>query len=177
MLRPSSGGRTPDLDPALNPLHDLDQYHPDSDDGEHSDEDLIGLEARAGLVDHGAEANGRAVDFADDDADHAAADRKPQSRQQKGDRARQDDGSKQPPFARAEASGDLDQARIRGANRGVRVDREPQHRKQENDQDPLAESGSDPYDDQWQERPLRRGGERPEGRLDPGRPTAGPARG
>src|SRR5262245_29991518 len=31
------------LQPALDPLHDLDQYHPDGDDGEHADENLVGL--------------------------------------------------------------------------------------------------------------------------------------
>src|SRR5258706_13712477 len=104
MLRPSSGGRTPDLDPALNPLHDRDQYHPGSDDGEHSHEYLIGLEARAGLGDHGAEARVRGVDFADDDADHGVADRKPQYRQQQWEPDRQDEGSEQPALVRAEAS-------------------------------------------------------------------------
>src|SRR5215471_3226623 len=161
-----SGRRAPDIHPVLDPLHDLDQYHPDGDDGEHADEDLVGLEARSRLVDHGADARGRTVDFADHHADHPAADREPQPRQQKRDRARQDDGSKQPPITRAEASGDLDQARIGGANRGVRVDRERQHRKEKDDQDPLAESGADPNDDQWQEGHLRRGVERREERLD-----------
>src|SRR5262249_47173715 len=50
-----SGRRPPDVDPALDPLHDLDQYHPGGDDGEHADEDLVGLEARSRLVDHGAD--------------------------------------------------------------------------------------------------------------------------
>src|SRR5438132_2674473 len=123
MLRLSSSGRAPDLDPALNPLHDLDQYHARGDNGEHSDEDPIGLEARASLVDHGAEPRGRAVDFTDDHADHPAADRKPQSRQQKRNRTRQDDGLKQLPLAGAESYTDLDQARIGGAHCGMGVDR------------------------------------------------------
>mgnify|MGYP001566204929 CR=1 FL=1 len=37
----------------------------------------VGLEALAGLVDHGADAGGRSVDLADHDADHAAAARDP----------------------------------------------------------------------------------------------------
>jgi len=99
-------------------------------------------------------------------ADHPAADRKPQPRQQEGDRARQDDGSKQPPVAGAQARCDLDQARIGGANRGVSVDCERQHRQEEDDQNALAEPGADPDHDQRQERHLRRGIERREERFD-----------
>src|SRR5262249_47127859 len=147
-----SGRRPPDVDPALDPLRDLHQYHPGGDDGEHADEDLVGLEARSRLVDHGADARGRTVDFADDHADHPAhnpanrpgADRRPNPRQQEGDRARQDDGSKQRPLAGAQARCDLDEARIGGANRGVSVDRERQHRQEEDDQDAFAEPGTDP---------------------------------
>src|SRR5262245_58305168 len=101
-----SGWRAPDIDPALDPLHDLDQYHPDGDDGEHADENLAGLEARSRLVDHGSYSRGRTVDFADHHADHPAADRKPQPRQQKRDRARQDDvrNSPQSPAPRLDAT-------------------------------------------------------------------------
>src|SRR5262249_37840451 len=53
-----SGRRAPDIHPALDPLHGPDQYHPDGDDGEHADEDLVGLEARSRLVDHSADARG-----------------------------------------------------------------------------------------------------------------------
>src|SRR5262249_2874867 len=171
-----SGWRTPDIDPALDSLHDLDQYHPGGDDGEHADEHLVGLEARSCLVDHGADARGRTVDFADHHADHSAADRKPQPRQQEGDRARQDDGSKQPPIAGAQARCDLDQARIRGANGGVSVDRERQHRQEEDDQDAFAKPRADPNRDQRQERHLRRGVECREERFDRVRETPIPAR-
>jgi len=169
-------GCTPDIDPALDPLHDLDQYYPGGDDGEHADEHLVGLKARSRLVDHGADACGRTVDFADHHADHPATDREPQPRQQEGDRARQDDGSKQPPVAGAQARCDLDQARVGGANRGVSVDRERRYGQEEDDQDALAEPGADPDHDQWQERHLRRGIERREERFDRvGKATIPPA--
>src|SRR5712691_7428086 len=92
MSRENSRRRAPGLDPTLDQLHELDQYHADGDDGEHPDEHLVGLKARAGLTDHGADAGGGAVDFADHDPDHAAPDREAQPRQQEGNRARQDDG-------------------------------------------------------------------------------------
>src|SRR5262249_41739649 len=72
-----SGRRTPDIDPALDPLHDLDQYHPGGDDGEHADEDLVGLEARSRLVDHGADARGRTVGFPRGPAGSPRGGRKP----------------------------------------------------------------------------------------------------
>src|SRR4029453_2393146 len=46
-----SGGRAPHIDAALDPLHDLDQYHPGGGDGKHPDNDLVGLKARSRLVD------------------------------------------------------------------------------------------------------------------------------
>src|SRR6478735_8303286 len=155
--RALSGWRTPDVDPAFDPTHDLDQRHADGDDGEHADEHLVGLEARARLADHGADPRGGAVDLADHDADHPAADGEAQPRQQERDRARQDDGPEQPPVAGAEARRDLDQARVRGADGGVGVDRERQHREQKDDQDPGADAGADPDDEQRQECDLRRG--------------------
>src|SRR5262245_40085796 len=36
----------PDIEPALDVLDDLDQDHAGGDDGEHADENLVGLEAR-----------------------------------------------------------------------------------------------------------------------------------
>src|SRR5215218_5847529 len=101
--RTLSGWRTPDVDPAFEPTHDLDQGHADGDDGEHADEHLVGLEARARLADHGADPRGGAVDLADYDADHPAADSEAQARQQERDRARQDDGPKQSPVAGTKA--------------------------------------------------------------------------
>src|SRR4051812_33539735 len=94
---------TPGFDPTLDALHDLDQEHSGGHDGEHANEHLVGLEARAGLADHRANSCCRSVDFADHHADHAAADSEPEPRQQKGDRARQDDGPEQPNVAGAEA--------------------------------------------------------------------------
>src|SRR5229473_4662039 len=95
--------RAPSLDPTLDQLHELDQYHADGDDGEHPDEHLVGLKARAGLTDHCADAGGGAIDLADHDPDHATPDREAKPRQQEGNRARQDDGPKEPPLAGAEA--------------------------------------------------------------------------
>jgi hypothetical protein len=57
MVVSSTGGRQA-VDPALDPPHDLDQDRAAGDDGEHADEHLVGLEARAGLADHGADARG-----------------------------------------------------------------------------------------------------------------------
>ena len=62
---------------------------------------------------------------------------------------------------------DPDQPRIGGAHRGMRVDRDRQHREQDDDEHPGAEPGADPDDEQRQERHLRRG---VEGRQE--RPTA-----
>src|SRR5262249_23939209 len=46
MMRLVRSGRcTPDIDPALDPLHDLDQYHPRRHDGEHAHDDPVRLEA------------------------------------------------------------------------------------------------------------------------------------
>src|SRR5262245_11997595 len=109
----------PDVDAALDALHDLDQDHTGGDDGEHADDHLVGLEARAGLADHGADPRGRAVDFADHHTDHAAADGEAKPREQERDRARQDDGPEQPPVSGAEARGHPDEAWIRGADRGM----------------------------------------------------------
>ncbi len=86
--------------------------------------------------------------------------RKTQSRQQEGDRARQDDGAKAAPVAGAEAGRDLEQARIGGADRRMRVDGDRQHGEQKDDEHAGAEPGADPDHDQWQEGHLRRGVER-----------------
>src|SRR5262249_3829423 len=79
-----SGGRRQDVARALDRCHDLAQSPPGGDVGEPADEAFVVREARPRLVDHGADARGRPVDFADDHADHPAADRKPQPRQQEG---------------------------------------------------------------------------------------------
>src|SRR5437016_4768988 len=143
MARPPCSRRwTPGLDPALDAPHDLDQDHAGGDDGEHTDEHLVGLKARARLTDHGADARGRAVDFTHHHADHSASDREPKPSQHEGDRARQDDGSKQPPVAGTEARCHFDQARIGGADRSVRIDRDREQREQKDDQHPRAKPGA-----------------------------------